>query len=224
MSNSQLNTNDDLLEAVLGDFLDESDQLLTQLNENLLQLDEWVQSLDENHEQRCDQDLLNEMFRAAHSLKGSSLNLGATVLADTCRALEKAGREESLDGVDQLATKLEEDLAHASPEADTRACQATTPFGLGGSFDALRHLVLHVFLHVADGAHRGSLVDGSRCLFRGADRVDIERSELDADIGKVILPFGLDRSANLVVQAWQVKEPLAQFAQQIGHPGDDNPP
>ncbi len=78
MSDSQPETKNELLDGLLGDFLDESDQLLTQLNKNLLQLDEWVQSLDEQHPQRCDEQLLNEMFRSAHSLKGLSAMLGLT--------------------------------------------------------------------------------------------------------------------------------------------------
>ena len=43
MSNSQPCAKNDLLDELLGDFLDESDQLLATLSENLLQLDEWVQ-------------------------------------------------------------------------------------------------------------------------------------------------------------------------------------
>jgi two-component system chemotaxis sensor kinase CheA len=78
MGDSQPETKNELLDGLLGDFLDESDQLLTQLNANLLQLDEWVQALDEHHPQRCDEQLLNEMFRSAHSLKGLSAMLGLT--------------------------------------------------------------------------------------------------------------------------------------------------
>lgn len=78
MSDVQADTRNELLDSLLGDFLDESDQLLTQLSKNLLQLDEWVQSLDEHHAQRCDESLLNEMFRSAHSLKGLSAMLGLT--------------------------------------------------------------------------------------------------------------------------------------------------
>ena len=78
MGDSQPETKNELLDSLLGDFLDESDQLLTQLNANLLQLDEWVQALGEDHPQRCDERLLNEMFRSAHSLKGLSAMLGLT--------------------------------------------------------------------------------------------------------------------------------------------------
>ena len=45
MSDVQADTQNELLDSLLGDFLDESDQLLTQLNERLLQLDEWVHAL-----------------------------------------------------------------------------------------------------------------------------------------------------------------------------------
>ena len=76
MGDLQPETKNELLDSLLGDFLDESDQLLTQLNANLLQLDEWVQPLGEDHNQRCDEGLLNEMFRSAHSLKGLSAMLG----------------------------------------------------------------------------------------------------------------------------------------------------
>jgi len=76
MSDHEPDTRNEILDDLLGDFLDESDQLLTQLNENLLRLDEWVQSLDDDHQERCDEGLLNEMFRAAHSIKGLSAMLG----------------------------------------------------------------------------------------------------------------------------------------------------
>jgi two-component system chemotaxis sensor kinase CheA len=76
MSDSETVVRDEFFDSVLGDFLDESGQLLDRLNENLLQLDDWVRSLDEDHHQRCDDDLMNEMFRSAHSLKGLSAMLG----------------------------------------------------------------------------------------------------------------------------------------------------
>ncbi|MBN2022690.1 MAG: chemotaxis protein CheA [Pirellulales bacterium] len=69
---------DEFFESLLGDFLDESGQLLDSLNDHLLQLDEWVRSLAEDHRERCDDHLLNQMFRSAHSLKGLSAMLGLT--------------------------------------------------------------------------------------------------------------------------------------------------
>src|SRR4030042_5815623 len=78
MGDSQPETKNELLESLLGDFLDESGQLLAQLNQDLLRLDEWVHSLGEGESPPCDEDLLHEMFRAAHSLKGLSAMLGLT--------------------------------------------------------------------------------------------------------------------------------------------------
>ncbi len=76
MSDLQTPGNNELLESMLGDFLDESDQLLGRLNENLMHLDEWVRSLDDTRARKCDEALINELFRAAHSLKGLSAMLG----------------------------------------------------------------------------------------------------------------------------------------------------
>lgn len=68
---------DEMFEALLGDFLDESSQHLDRLNENLLLLDETLREQTEQS-QTCDVEVLNEMFRAAHSLKGLSAMLGLT--------------------------------------------------------------------------------------------------------------------------------------------------
>ena len=65
MSND-LGFEDDLLQEMLGEFLDESDELLNQLNENLLNLDEWVTTLQEGEQAHYDDEQMNEMFRAAH--------------------------------------------------------------------------------------------------------------------------------------------------------------
>ncbi len=116
MTDPIANNSDDLLDSLLGDFLDESDELLAQLNDNLLQLDQWVRSLDHRHDQTCDADLLNEMFRAAHTLKGLSAMLGLTDINTLTHKIENvfdAARNQQLTvnvdvvdlvflGVDQL--------------------------------------------------------------------------------------------------------------------------
>lgn len=63
-----------LTEGLLGDFLDESSELMRRLNEGLLQLDRAVKG--ETGPIETDQELLNDIFRAAHSLKGLSGMLG----------------------------------------------------------------------------------------------------------------------------------------------------
>jgi len=75
-TDDSLAAEDGLLDEMLGDFLDESDEIVSSLNENLLKLDEWARSLGEGEAAHCDDDLMNEMFRGAHSLKGLSGMLG----------------------------------------------------------------------------------------------------------------------------------------------------
>lgn len=76
MDDSQADAQGEFLASLLGDFLDESGQLLERLNESLLQLDDWVRALDDDHQESCDKELMNEMFRSAHSIKGLSGMLG----------------------------------------------------------------------------------------------------------------------------------------------------
>ena len=118
---NEANSQNDLLDGLLGDFLDESDQLLTQLNDRLLQLDAWVHTLDDDHQEPCDPNLLNEMFRAAHSLKGLSAMLGLTDINNLTHKIENvfdAARKNELTvngdvtelvfmGLDQLAALIE---------------------------------------------------------------------------------------------------------------------
>ena len=135
MSDSPPDIQDDLLSSLLSDFLDESDQLLAQLNENLLQLDTWAESLDEDHHQRCDEDLLNEMFRAAHSLKGLSAMLGLSDINHLTHKIENvfdAARKDELTingdvvdlmflGLDQLTALVE---LLKEPDGDPVDCDA----------------------------------------------------------------------------------------------------
>ncbi len=91
---------DEYFDSLLGDFLDESGQLLDRLNENLLALDEWVRSLDEGQQARCDRELMNEMFRAAHSIKGLSAMLGLSDINGLTHKVENlfdAARNDQLD-------------------------------------------------------------------------------------------------------------------------------
>jgi two-component system chemotaxis sensor kinase CheA len=76
MNGNEAPCQDEFFADMLPDFLDESDAILVQLNEHLLQLDEWVKQANDDAPESCDATLLNEMFRAAHTLKGLSAMLG----------------------------------------------------------------------------------------------------------------------------------------------------
>jgi two-component system, chemotaxis family, sensor kinase CheA len=76
MTMSDTQCQDEFFADMLPDFLDEADNILEQLNEHLLQLDEWVKQAADDSTESCDAAMLNEMFRAAHTLKGLSAMLG----------------------------------------------------------------------------------------------------------------------------------------------------
>ena len=76
MSTDNPRVNDELFADMLPDFLDEAGGILEQLNDHLLHLDEWVKQAGDGDPERCDSVVLNEMFRAAHTLKGLSGMLG----------------------------------------------------------------------------------------------------------------------------------------------------
>ena len=79
---------DDMFQEMLGDFLDEGTQLLDRLNENLLALDEWLRQRPPGDAATFDAETLNEMFRAAHSLKGLSAMLNLTNINQLTHKLE----------------------------------------------------------------------------------------------------------------------------------------
>lgn len=110
---------DALTDGLMGDFLDESTDIMRRLNEGLLQLDEAVKSGVAAHS--SDEELLNGIFRAAHSLKGLSGMMGlqdVNVLvhkvenvfdAIRCGRLEVTGNvvDVSFQAVDRLDAMLE---------------------------------------------------------------------------------------------------------------------
>ncbi|MFW6114144.1 MAG: Hpt domain-containing protein [bacterium] len=134
MSDAQSAMQNEMLDTLLSDFLDESDQLLAQLNENMLQLDEWVQSLGDGDAQSFDAELLNEMFRAAHSIKGLSAMLGLNDINTLTHKIENvfdAARNEQLRingdvvdlifmGLDRLTNLIE---LLKEPDGESVDCQ-----------------------------------------------------------------------------------------------------
>ena len=69
-------------EKAIGEFLSEAQEIVENLNRDVLQLD------DQAKRGKQDQDLLNNIFRAAHSLKGLSGMFGIKRIADSAHTLE----------------------------------------------------------------------------------------------------------------------------------------
>jgi len=57
--------------------------------------------------------------RAAHSLKGSAANIGATALLGVCRQLDELGRSGDLSSAAPLVTALEAEFARVQSEIKT---------------------------------------------------------------------------------------------------------
>ncbi len=128
-STDQLEDTDDLL----GDFLDESRQLLARLNENLLVLDQAAAEVPAGSSIECDTDTINEMFRAAHSIKGLSGMLGFVQINQLTHKIENvfdAARKQELpitadvvDVVLQSCDRLEELVEQlTAPSNDEVSC------------------------------------------------------------------------------------------------------
>jgi HPt (histidine-containing phosphotransfer) domain-containing protein len=54
---------------------------------------------------------MQKLTIAAHTLKGSSGNMGARLLVPTCAEIERLGKIQSTEGVAELYTKLETDFS-----------------------------------------------------------------------------------------------------------------
>jgi len=135
MSDVEPMAQDEMFQDMLGDFLDESGQLLDRLNENLLRLDEWVRSQQGDPANACEEDLLNDMFRSAHSLKGLSAMLGLKSINSLTHRIENvfdAARRHELavngevvelvfQGVDRLMGLVE---ALRDPSAEPVECES----------------------------------------------------------------------------------------------------
>ncbi len=95
---------EEMMGDLLGDFLDESGHLLGRLNESLLALDQSLREGEPGESALPEiAELLNEMFRAAHSLKGLSGMLGLGEIHELTHRMENvldAARREQivLDG------------------------------------------------------------------------------------------------------------------------------
>lgn len=108
MSEFDAAAHDEFYKSLLGDFLGESEQLLVSLNENLLQLDQWTRLPVEERRQQPVDNLLRDLFRSSHSLKGLSNMLGLDEIEHLVYHIEKvfdAARKEKLN-IDGIIVEL----------------------------------------------------------------------------------------------------------------------
>jgi histidine phosphotransfer protein HptB len=65
------------------------------------------------HEAKADD--ATQLIATAHSLKGSSSNMGAIRLAELCQQLEQRAKELSLGGIEKLVAEIDGELAIVRP-------------------------------------------------------------------------------------------------------------
>lgn len=80
---------DDGFAGLLDTYIDDSNQKIESLKEGLNEADS------------------DKVRRSAHSLKGSSSNLGANPMAELCLCVEQRARDGSLDGLDDIVVQIE---------------------------------------------------------------------------------------------------------------------
>ena len=64
-----------------------------------------------------------EVARAAHGLKSASANVGATVLAESCSALEAFARAGSTEHASRIAAEIDAEYAQVARELGARAAE-----------------------------------------------------------------------------------------------------
>ncbi|NLS96584.1 MAG: chemotaxis protein CheA [Planctomycetaceae bacterium] len=203
MSESEAVARDEFFESLLGDFLDESGQLLDRLNENLLQLDDWVRSLDENHTERCDEDLMNDMFRSAHSLKGLSAMLGLADINDLTHKVENvfdAARKDELiisgDCVELMFQAVDRLVAMVDvlkvPDGEPVSCEQV----LQGISNLLQKAGVE--------RKKSSQADAEKAL---ADLTSEEAGSASPSVCEVESPESLPQQAEQTQQVEQVEQP-----------------
>jgi HPt (histidine-containing phosphotransfer) domain-containing protein len=100
------------LEMKEGEFLELTDLFLER---SLLDFNELRSAI-----AKCD---WQEAARAAHSIKGASVNLGFTEIFEAAKSAETAAHENRLDTLTELASSIDEKLEKISE------CLRTKPFG-----------------------------------------------------------------------------------------------
>ncbi|MES2692152.1 MAG: Hpt domain-containing protein [Verrucomicrobiota bacterium] len=97
--------NDEFLREITGIFLEDTPLRIAELDQSLLAGD------------------VSKFTRAAHSIKGSSANLGAVALRSAAEKLEHDSRTEGLGNVKLLVDQVKNEFARAN--AELRALIAT---------------------------------------------------------------------------------------------------
>ncbi len=173
MNTTENAAQNDWMEGMLGEFLDESGQLLGRLNENLLQLDALVQSEASDDHLPCDEALLNEMFRSAHSLKGLSGMLGLADINSLTHRLENvfdAARKDGLPVTGDVVELMFQAVDHLDKLVEALKDPAAEPIECGTVIEGIHRLLQ------SHGVERkqSSQADAEKALAELANQADTD--------------------------------------------------
>lgn len=90
--------NDEFLREIVNIYLEDTPLRIKELDESLVAKD------------------IGKFTRAAHSIKGSSSNLGAAIVRNVAEKIEHDSRAKGLEGADALIAQLKQEYARAEAE------------------------------------------------------------------------------------------------------------
>lgn len=111
----------EVLEEIVPEFLVEADDLLESLNQNLLLLDDGIKEQIDQGAPACDKELLNEIFRSAHTLKGLSGMFGFNDINHLTHKIENlfdAARSDKLSVTEDTVDVIIRAIDHVSAMVD----------------------------------------------------------------------------------------------------------
>jgi len=169
----------EMLDGMMGDFLDESSQLLDRLNANMLRLDHWVRTFFDDGRAVCDAELLNEMFRSAHSIKGLSAMLG-------------------LENVNKLTHKME-NVLDAARRGELRLTAAAVDV-LYQSLDRLSAMIEGLREGAGDVVEYDAVIANIQHLLQADDCERPMTTQADADAFSFALPTEHEASSERIAE------------------------
>lgn len=187
-------------ESLLGDFISETQDLLQEMETSVLRLEE----------NRNDIELVNDIFRSIHTIKGSSEYLGMANIAEVAHKLENLldlirQKKRQTDGkIIQLLMDVRDRIGLLLKEVETKPAEETVVEDLVSEIESL--------LIPVDAASQASLL-GSEGE-GGYNSTD--GSPLDSDSGELAAAFSDEDEELFSIFMEQFKEGFLKLKEEIG--------
>lgn len=187
-------------ESLLGDFISETQDLLQEMETSVLRLEE----------NRNDIELVNDIFRSIHTIKGSSEYLGMANIAEIAHKLENLldlirQKKRRTDGrIIQLLMDVRDRIGLLLKEVETKPAEETAVKDLVSEIESL--------LVPVDAASQASLLGNE--AERGEKTID--GGLLDSDSGELAAAFSDEDEELFSIFMEQFKEGFLKLKEEIG--------